>query len=71
MRLSGILSKEPSKKYYQVEGFFEKALKYGEQKEIDVGTVTLSFYCKSCEDILIFSSVNQLLTCMDNGLMCI
>ena len=32
MRLSGILSKEPSKKYYQVEGFFEKALKYGEQK---------------------------------------
>lgn len=64
MRLSEILSKEPSKKYYQVEGFLEKALKYGKQKKIDVGTVTLSFYCKSCEDILTFSSVNQLLTCM-------
>lgn len=64
MRLSGVLSKEPSKEYCQVDGFLNQKLKYGKQRKIEVGTVTLSFYCKKCEDALTFSSVGETLTCV-------
>lgn len=64
MRLSGVLSKEPSKEYCQIDGFLIKKLKFGKQRKINVGTITLSFYCKECEDILTFSSIDEPLTCV-------
>lgn len=64
MRLSDVISKEPSEKYYQIDGFLGKRLKAGKQQKIEVGTVTLPFYCKKCEDMLTFSSINQSLTCI-------
>lgn len=64
MRLSDVISKEPSERYYQIDGFLSKKLKIGRQQKIDVGTVTLPFYCKKCEDMLTFSSINQNLTCI-------
>lgn len=50
MRLSGLPSKEPSREFYQVDGFLNSKLKSGKQREINSGTITLSFYCKECED---------------------
>lgn len=64
MRLSGILSREPIKEYCQIEGFLNQQSKQGKQRKIDVGTVTLPFYCKNCEDILTFLSIGETLTCI-------
>lgn len=63
MRLSGVLSKEPSIEYCQVDGFLNQKLKYGKQKKLEVGKITLPFYCKVCEDTLTFASVNENLIC--------
>lgn len=63
MRLSGVLSKEPVKEYCQVDGFLNQKLKYGRQKKLEVGRITLPFYCKACEDELTFASVNENLIC--------
>ena len=64
MRLSGLLSKEPSKEFRQIDGFFNSELKNGKQRTIQVGTITLSFYCKDCEDTLTFSSIGENLMCI-------
>ena len=37
MRLSDVLSKEPSMKFEQVEGFLRKGLPHGGQQKLDVG----------------------------------
>lgn len=63
MRLSGILSKEPCKEYCQVDGFLNQKLKCGKQRKIEVGRITLPFYCKVCGDTLTFSSVSENLIC--------
>ena len=63
MRLSGVLSKEPSKEYCQVDNFLNQKLKYGKQRKLEVGRITLPFYCKICEDTLTFASVNENLIC--------
>lgn len=64
MRLSGLLSKEPTREFYQVDGFLNSKLKSGKQREINAGTITLSFYCKECEDTLTFYSFNNKLVCV-------
>lgn len=64
MRLSGLLSKEPSKEYCQVEGFLNQKLKFGKQKNIEAGIINLPFYCKYCKDALIFSSLGVKMTCI-------
>lgn len=64
MRLSGLLSKEPSKEFCQIDGFLNSELKNGRQRKIKVGTITLSFYCKDCEDTLTFSSIGESLMCI-------
>ena len=53
MRLSGIMSKEPSDSYYTVDGFLDTNLKIGKTKKIDVGRIALPFFCKNCGDTLI------------------
>ena len=63
MRLSGLLSREPFKEYCQVDGFLDQKLKCGKQRKIEVGRITLPFYCKICEDTLTFASVNENLIC--------
>lgn len=63
MRLSGILSKEPVKEYCQVDGFLNQKLKYGKQRKLEVGRITLPFYCKDCADTLTFASVSENLIC--------
>lgn len=64
MRLSGVLSKEPIKDYCQIDGFIKQKLEYGKQIKAEVGTVTLPFYCKNCEDMLTFSSLEKPLICI-------
>lgn len=64
MRLSGLLSKEPIKEYCQIDGFIKKKLGQGKQIKAEVGTVTLPFYCKNCEDTLTFSSLEKTLICI-------
>ena len=56
MRLSDVLSKEPSMKFEQVEGFLRKGLPHGGQQKLDVGVVCRNFYCKNCESELTFST---------------
>ncbi len=57
MRLSDILSNEPSEQFAQIEGFLgDKKIKSGTSKKIDVGVITLSFFCKNCKDSFTFSS---------------
>jgi len=55
MRLSSILSKPPSSRFKEVEGFLgEKNIKNGTHKKIDVGVIALSFFCKKCEEMTTF-----------------
>lgn len=64
MRLSDVLSKEPSDEYKQVDGFLEKKLKIGQNRKIDIGTIALSFYCKTCDDSITFFSDSKNLMCI-------
>ncbi len=64
MRLSDVMSKEPSEDYVQVDNFLERNLKPGQFKKINVGVVTLPFYCKRCNDVLSFMSNNRYLMCI-------
>jgi hypothetical protein len=50
MRLSEVLSKPPDTKFVQVDGFMNKPLSVGKQRQIDIGQIGLNFYCKSCND---------------------
>ena len=64
MRLSGIMSKEPSNSYCTVDGFLDKNLKTGKYKKIDVGRITLPFYCKECDDVYTFFSEDEKMVCI-------
>lgn len=60
MRLSDILSKQPTSKFTQVDGFLKCNLKCGKQKKIAVGRVALSYFCKNCGDDRTFCSGDEL-----------
>lgn len=64
MRLSDILSRNPSKEYLKIEGFLNQNVRYGKQRKIDVGIIALPFYCKNCEDTITFISPTGNLTCI-------
>ena len=49
MRLSDVLSKEPSMKFEQVEGFLRKGLPHGGQQKLDVGVVCRNFIAKTAK----------------------
>lgn len=79
MRLSEVLSKTPSLEFKQVEGFLgERVLATGKQRKIQVGTIALNFYCKTCIDARTFYSgediycigVNEHLVSIDCVLKC-
>ncbi len=61
MRLSEVLSKEPTE-YRQVEGFLaNRRLTCGKQRKIEnSGNVLLNYYCKNCEDQRTFATTNTL-----------
>ena len=61
MRLSDVLSKPVTAKFQQVEGFLSnKELKCGKQKKIDAGVVSISYFCKKCDDNISFLSGKEL-----------
>lgn len=64
MRLSGIMSKEPSDSYYTVDGFLDTNLKIGKTKKIEVGRIALPFFCKNCGDIYTFFSEDKKMVCI-------
>lgn len=61
MRLSDILSNDPSIKFEQVENFMgNKNLKNGSQKKINAGVVGVPYFCKTCNSIITFNSKSDL-----------
>lgn len=79
MRLSDILSKEPSKQYTQIDGFLQnKKGSTGQRVKISVGQIALNYYCQNCEDLRTFFSkgeleaifVNKKLISIDSVLTC-
>lgn len=61
MRLSDVLSKPPKTEYKQVEGFLvNKQGNVGQMVKLQVGTVSLNYFCEHCEDLRTFSSQGQL-----------
>ncbi|QSO50166.1 hypothetical protein JZ785_14425 [Alicyclobacillus curvatus] len=79
MRLSDVLSKQPTLEFKQVEGFLgEKDLGAGKQRKIQVGKIALNYYCRNCTDVRTFSSgqeifcigVNEHLVSIDCVLNC-
>ncbi len=60
MRLSDVLSKPRSAEFAEIERFLHKKLNIGSSKKIDVGKVSLNFYCNICKDIRTFSSATDL-----------
>lgn len=61
MRLSEVLSKTPTSRFEQVEGFLNNAnLKTGKQKKISVGPVWLTYYCENCQSDITFISGDEL-----------
>lgn len=60
MRLSEVLSKAPTRKFSQVEGFLQSRLKSGRQRKISVGAVWLVYYCSNCNSDMSFISSEEL-----------
>lgn len=61
MRLSDVLSKNPTNKFEQVEGFLNnRQLKCGQQTKISVGSVFLPYHCGDCQADMIFVSDDKL-----------
>lgn len=61
MRLSDVLSKSPTSKFEQVDGFLGGIkIKHGKQKKIEVGKVRLNYFCKNCDADLTFVSGDEL-----------
>ena len=61
MRLSDVLSKPPKAEYKQVEGFWvNKQGNIGQMVKLQVGTVSLNYFCEHCEDLRTFSSQGRL-----------
>lgn len=57
MRLSDVLSNPPKDELVQIEGFLgEKNLRHGKQKKINVGRISLPFFCNICGNVLSFLS---------------
>jgi hypothetical protein len=79
MRLSDVLSKPCTLEFVEIDGFMSKKLPDGKQQKIDVGKVSLNYYCKECSDTRTFSSsadlfcigVNPRLISIDCVLKCI
>lgn len=79
MRLSEVLSRQPTLVFKQVEDFLGgKPLITGKQRKIHVGEVALNYFCKICNDIRTFRSceeiycigVNEHLVSIDSVLCC-
>ena len=79
MRLSDVLSKNPTLDFKQVEGFLGKTvLPTGKQRKVKVGKIALNFYCKNCLEVRTFLSneeiycigVNEHLVSIDSVLTC-
>ena len=61
MRLSEVLSKTPTSRFEQVQGFLNNSkLKCGKQKKISVGPVWLTYYCENCQSDITFISGDEL-----------
>lgn len=61
MRLSYVLSNPPTLQFKQVEGFLgDRNLAIGKQRKINVGIVSLIYYCKNCMGLRSFSSNNDI-----------
>lgn len=61
MRLAELLSKKKNETFVQIEGFLDnRRLRKGKQKKLNVGTITLNFFCRNCNDIRTFSSNAEL-----------
>lgn len=57
MRLSDVLSNPPKDELVQIEGFLgEKNLRHGKQKKINVGRISLPFFCNFCGNVHSFLS---------------
>lgn len=57
MRLSRVLSNEPSENFDEVDGFLpQKVLKKGAQRKVDIGNVALEFFCEECTQMRTFRS---------------
>lgn len=67
MRLSELLSKVPTARSAQVEGFLGgNSLRWGKHKRIRVGKVFHNFHCRKCEDQRTFVSGEEL-DCLSVG----
>jgi hypothetical protein len=60
MRLSDVLSKQPDTKFVQVDGFMNKNLPVGKQRQIDIGRIYATYYCEKCADTRTFKSTDKL-----------
>lgn len=61
MRLSEVLSREPSNEFTQIEGFLDnKKLKFGKQRKIKIGKVALNYRCLTCSDQRTFWSEDEM-----------
>lgn len=79
MRLSEVLSRSPTSRFEQVEGFLNNTqLKRGKQKKISVGVVGLTYHCENCRSDSTFVSdgdlycigVHERLVSIDCALKC-
>ena len=61
MRLSDVLSKPPVSRFEQVNNFLGKTkLNCGKQRKVNIGIVSLTYFCKHCDDDMTFVSDNEL-----------
>lgn len=61
MRLSEVLSKQPTNRYVQIEGFLNsRRLSFGRQAKIHIGKIALNFFCNNCNDVRTFCSRDEL-----------
>ena len=61
MRLSGVLSKPPSREYVQVDSFLlDRRGTIGQQVELEIGNIMLNYFCSECEDNRTFTSQGKI-----------
>lgn len=79
MRLSYILSKTPDSEFKPVDAFLlGRQGNQGQKVDLDIGTIALNYYCRTCEDLRTFNSqgklscvfVNKNLISIDTVLSC-
>lgn len=80
MRLCDVLSKPVNSEFVQIEGcLINKSGKIGQKVDLNVGAVSLNYFCQNCDDMRTFSSqgklscifVNKSLISIDCVLRCI